>query len=96
MSESDVVVVERKGVKIKNPVVINAFPGPGFVGSMAASHLIMGLGMREVGHVEKEIPIICIVVINSPRIKKAKMAAKSGVESSRPDTFAAFIRFNPS
>ena len=42
------------------------------------------------------IPMICIVVINSLRTRNANIAAKNGVDNSRPDTCAAFNRFNPS
>ena len=57
------VIVERKGSKTKNPVVVAGFPGPGFVGNVAAKHLTMNLDMREIAHVESRlIPPMKLIV----------------------------------
>lgn len=54
-------VVELKGASFKEPTVILGFPGPGFVGTIVAQHIIEALELGEVAHVYSPlIPCVCI------------------------------------
>ncbi len=54
-------VVELKGENFKEPTVILGFPGPGFVGTIVAQHIIEELKLEEVAHVYSPlIPCVCI------------------------------------
>jgi len=46
-----VTISEIKPVKLKNPILIEGFPGVGLIGTIAASYLVEQLKMEEVGYV---------------------------------------------
>lgn len=61
-----------------------------------ANYLDSLFEMRYIPPSRKNIPIICNMVRDSPRIPYPKMAAKNGVVNSIPETCAALRRFRPS
>ena len=60
-------IVEVTPVKLKNPVLIEGFPGVGMVGTVAAMHLVKDLDMELVGYIDSEyFPPICTVHNEEP------------------------------
>jgi uncharacterized protein len=61
-------VVESEKLDIKNPVAITGFPDVGLVGTIAVSHLISTLDLKEIGHIESdELPPIIVVHGKRPK-----------------------------
>jgi uncharacterized protein len=61
-------VVETGPVEAKNPVVITGFPDVGLVGTIAVSHLIESLKLKEIGYVASdELPPIVVVHEKRPK-----------------------------
>jgi uncharacterized protein len=61
-------VVETERLEIKNPVVITGFPDVGLVGTIAVSHIISALGLKEIGYVaSEELPPIVVVHEKRPK-----------------------------
>lgn len=48
-------IIETTEIKSKNPVIVCGLPDVGLVGIIAVSHMIKGLGMSEVAHIDSEI-----------------------------------------
>ena len=68
MSNMSIKIVESKKLEIKNPVAITGFPDVGLVGTIAVSHLISTLNLKEIGHVESdELPPIIVVHGKRPK-----------------------------
>lgn len=44
----------QKSIKLKNPLLIAGFPGPGLVGSICASYIIQELNLHQIAYVESE------------------------------------------
>lgn len=44
----------QKSIKLKNPLLIAGFPGPGLVGSICASYIIEELNLHQIAYVESE------------------------------------------
>jgi uncharacterized protein len=60
-------IVEVTPVKLKNPVLIEGFPGVGMVGTVAAMHLVKDLNMELVGYIDSELfPPICTIHNEEP------------------------------
>ncbi|MGQ9469644.1 MAG: proteasome assembly chaperone family protein [Nitrososphaerales archaeon] len=51
----EIKIVEREGIKIDSPFVIEGFPDVGLVGAIASSHLIDRLGLKEIAYIESSI-----------------------------------------
>lgn len=61
-------VVETERLKIRNPVVITGFPDVGLVGTIAVSHIVNALALKEIGYLESEaLPPIIVVHGNAPK-----------------------------
>lgn len=61
-------IVESEKLEIKNPVAITGFPDVGLVGTIAVSHLISSLKLKEIGHIESEqLPPIIVVHGKRPK-----------------------------
>ncbi len=48
-------IIETAEIKTKNPVIVCGLPDVGLVGIIAISHIIKGLDMKEVAHIDSEI-----------------------------------------
>jgi uncharacterized protein len=60
-------IVEVTPIKLKNPVLIEGFPGVGMVGTVAAMHLVKDLNMELVGYIDSELfPPICTIHNEEP------------------------------
>jgi len=51
----EIKIVEKEGIKIDSPIVIEGFPDVGLVGTIASSHLIDQLGLNEIAYIESSI-----------------------------------------
>lgn len=51
----EIKIVEKEGVKIDSPIVIEGFPDVGLVGTIASLHLIDQLGLNEIAYIESSI-----------------------------------------
>ncbi|MHC1567306.1 MAG: proteasome assembly chaperone family protein [Candidatus Syntropharchaeia archaeon] len=49
---NEIAIVEKKGIKIKNPVIVEGLPDVGLVGAIAASHLVIQLELDQIGYIE--------------------------------------------
>ena len=60
--EEVVKIVEEKGIKYANPVIIEGLPDVGLVGTIAASYIVEKLGYKEIGHIESDLfpPVMVI------------------------------------
>lgn len=68
MIDMSVKVVETEKLEIKNPIAITGFPDVGLVGTIAVSHLVSALKLKEVGHIEsEELPPIIVVHGKRPK-----------------------------
>lgn len=48
-------IVEKEGIKIDSPIIIEGFPDVGLVGTIASLHLVDQLGLNEVAYIESPI-----------------------------------------
>ncbi|MEM2001162.1 MAG: proteasome assembly chaperone family protein [Candidatus Methanomethylicaceae archaeon] len=48
-------IIETTEIKVKNPVLMCGLPDVGLVGIIAVSHIIKGLEMKEVAHIDSDI-----------------------------------------
>ncbi len=51
----EIKIVEKEGLKIDSPIIIEGFPDVGLVGTIASLHLIDQLGLNEIAHIESPI-----------------------------------------
>lgn len=66
--EMSVRIVETEPVRVKNPVVVTGFPDVGLVGTIAVSHVIETLGLKEIGYVASDkLPPIIVVHRRRPK-----------------------------
>ncbi len=47
----DVKIIETKKISLKNPIIVEGFPGIGLVGTVSASYLVEKLKMEQIGYV---------------------------------------------
>lgn len=60
-------IIEVKPVKLKNPILIEGFPGVGMVGTIAAMHMVKELNMELVGYIDSErFPPFCAIHEGEP------------------------------
>ena len=58
----EVRIVEKEGVKHKNPIVIEGLPDVGLVGTIAASYIVERMGYKEIGYIESDLfPPVMVV-----------------------------------
>lgn len=58
----EVRIVEKEGVKHKNPIVVEGLPDVGLVGTIAASYIVERMGYKEIGYIESDLfPPIMVV-----------------------------------
>ncbi|MEM3383682.1 MAG: proteasome assembly chaperone family protein [Nitrososphaerales archaeon] len=50
--QKEIKIVEKEGIKVTSPVVIEGFPDIGLVGVIAVSHIVDQLGLNEVAYIE--------------------------------------------
>lgn len=48
-------IVTTKKIKMKNPVLIEGFPGMGLVGTISASYIVEKLKMEQIGYIKSEL-----------------------------------------
>ena len=66
-SEGMTKIVEVTPVRLKNPVLIEGFPGVGMVGTIAAMHIVKELNMDLVGYIDSEkFPPFCAIHNGAP------------------------------
>ena len=46
---------QQKSAKLKKPLLIAGFPGPGLVGSISANYIIQKLNLHQIAYVESEV-----------------------------------------
>ncbi|MCP8308520.1 MAG: proteasome assembly chaperone family protein [archaeon] len=51
----EIKIVEKEGIKIDSPIIIEGFPDIGLVGTIASLHLIDQLGLNEMAYIESSI-----------------------------------------
>jgi len=51
----EIKIVEKEGIKVDSPVVIEGFPDVGLVGTIAASHIVDQLGLNEIAYIESSV-----------------------------------------
>ncbi len=78
-----------KGISVKNPIIIEGFPGVGLVGSIASKYLVQHLKAKQVGHIEAEhMPPVSFIIdgeIHNPiRIYESKRYNLLIIESEFP------------
>lgn len=61
-------IIETEAVEVENPVVVTGFPDVGLVGTIAVSHVIESLQLKELGYVASE-KLPPIVVVHGKRPK---------------------------
>ncbi|MCX8202302.1 MAG: PAC2 family protein [Candidatus Micrarchaeota archaeon] len=60
-------IVEVAPIKLKNPILIEGFPGVGMIGTIAAMHLVKEWNMELVGYIDSEaFPPLCTVHNEEP------------------------------
>src|SRR5271157_5864752 len=60
-------IIEVVPVKLKNPVLIEGFPGVGMVGTIAAMHIVKELNMDLVGYIDSDrFPPFCTIHDGEP------------------------------
>ncbi len=60
-------IVEVAPIKLKNPILIEGFPGVGMIGTIAAMHLVKEWDMELVGYIDSEaFPPLCTVHNEEP------------------------------
>lgn len=60
-------IVEVAPIKLKNPILIEGFPGVGMIGTIAAMHLVKEWDMDLVGYIDSEaFPPLCTVHNEEP------------------------------
>ncbi|MEM3369286.1 MAG: PAC2 family protein [Candidatus Micrarchaeia archaeon] len=60
-------IVEVSPIKLKNPILIEGFPGVGMIGTIAAMHLVKEWDMELVGYIDSEaFPPLCTVHNEEP------------------------------
>ncbi|HJH26741.1 MAG TPA: proteasome assembly chaperone family protein [Methanophagales archaeon] len=58
----EVRIVEKEGVKHKNPIVVEGLPDVGLVGTIAASYIVERMGYKEIGYIESNLfPPVMVV-----------------------------------
>jgi len=58
----EVRIVEKEGVKHKNPIVVEGLPDVGLVGTIAASYIVERMGYKEIGYIESDLfPPVMVV-----------------------------------
>lgn len=81
-------IVEVSPIKLKNPVLIEGFPGVGMIGTIAAMHLIKEWNMELVGYIDsEEFPPICTIHDEEP------LPAARIYQSKRYNTLVLFSEF---
>jgi uncharacterized protein len=61
-------IIETGTLEVKNPVVVTGFPDVGLVGTIAVSHVIESLQLKEIGHIASErLPPIIVVHGRRPK-----------------------------
>jgi len=55
MMSEEVKIVESDGVKFSNPIVVDGLPDVGLVGTIAATHMVEVLNLKEVAHFESDL-----------------------------------------
>ncbi len=46
--------IQQKNIRLKNPLLITGFPGPGLVGSISANYIIQELNLHQIAYVDSE------------------------------------------
>lgn len=60
-------IVEVAPVKLKNPILIEGFPGVGMIGTIAAMHLVKEWNMELIGYIDSEaFPPLCTIHNEEP------------------------------
>ncbi len=68
MSASNVEIVEKEFVSLKNPTIIEGFPSVGLVGAIATEYLSSQLGLTEIGFMKsRKLPPVTIVKDGIPK-----------------------------
>ena len=81
-------IVEVSPIKLKNPVLIEGFPGVGMIGTIAAMHLVKEWDMELVGYIDSdEFPPICTIHNEQP------LPAARIYQSKKYNTLVLFSEF---
>lgn len=81
-------IIEVSPIKLKNPVLIEGFPGVGMVGTIAAMHLVKEWDMELVGYMDSEaFPPLCTVHNEEP------LPAARIYQSKKYNTLVLFSEF---
>ncbi len=67
MNNMDIKLIETAEVNFDNPIVIVGFPDVGLVGTIAVSHMIETLNLKEIAHIDSDgLPPIVVVKERRP------------------------------
>ena len=81
-------IVEVSPIKLKNPILIEGFPGVGMIGTIAAMHLVREWNMELVGYIDSEdFPPICTIHNEEP------LPAARIYQSKKYNTLVLFSEF---